>query len=80
MVSSNTLLHEVMADEMRGRVFSLLEIIMHIGFLMFMVLTSLAAEYIRKDLILVVIGLIFSMIGFLKLVTGVMERKAVRQD
>ena len=80
VVSSNTLLHEVMADEMRGRVFSLLEIIMHIGFLMFMVLTSLAAEYIRKDLILVVIGLIFSMIGFLKLVTGVMERKAVRQD
>lgn len=80
VVSSNTLLHEVMADRMRGRVFSLLEIIMHIGFVMFMVLTSLAAEYIRKDLILVMIGLIFSMIGFLKLIIGVIERKAVRQD
>lgn len=70
IVSSNTLLHEVMRDELRGRVFSSLEIIMHIGFLVFMVFTSLMAEFISKDMILVMIGLIFTVIGFVKLIKG----------
>ena len=68
VVSSNTLLHEVMADKMRGRIFSSIEIIMHIGFLVFMVLTSFAAEWISKGAILVTIGLIFSVIGLVKLI------------
>jgi len=68
IVSSNTLLHEVMADGMRGRIFSSLEIIMHIGFLVFMVLTSLVAEWVRKELILVAIGTTFSLIGLVKLI------------
>jgi len=68
VVSSYTLIHEVMADEMRGRIFSSLEIIMHIGFLVFMVLTSLVAEWMSKGLVLVMVGLIFSMIGVVKLV------------
>ena len=68
VVSSYTLIHEVMADEMRGRIFSSLDIIMHIGFLVFMVLTSFAAEWMSKVLLLVIIGLTFSMIGFVRLV------------
>lgn len=70
IVSSNTLLHEVMADKLRGRTFSSLEIIMHIAFLVFMVLTSLVAERVRKDLLLIIIGLIFSSIGAVKLMRG----------
>lgn len=66
-VSSNTLLHEVMKDEMRGRIFSLLDVIMHIAFLVFMVLTSVIAEWIGKGTILVVVGLILSTVGLVKL-------------
>lgn len=68
IVSSNTLLHEVMHDEMRGRIFSSLEIIMHIGFLLFMLLASLTAEKIGRDWVLVTIGILFSIIGLVKLI------------
>lgn len=67
IVSSNTLLHEVMQDEMRGRVFSSLEIIMHIAFLLFMFLASVAAEKIGRPGVLIIIGLVFSIIGLIKL-------------
>lgn len=67
IVSSNTLLHEVMQDEMRGRVFSSLEIIMHIAFLLFMFLASVAAEKIGRPGVLIIIGLVFSIIGIIKL-------------
>ena len=68
IVSSNTLLHEVMNDEMRGRVFSSLEIIMHIGFLLFMFLASITAEKIGRDWVLMTIGGLFSIIGLIKLI------------
>jgi len=68
IVSSNTLLHEVMPNEMRGRIFSSLEIIMHAGFILFMLFASLAAERIGRDWVLVVIGALFSIIGLVKLI------------
>jgi MFS family permease len=68
IVSSNTLLHEVMHNEMRGRIFSSLEIIMHIGFLLFMFLASITAEKIGRDWVLVTIGILFSIIGLVKLI------------
>jgi DHA3 family macrolide efflux protein-like MFS transporter len=68
IVSSNTLLHEVMPNEMRGRIFSSLEIIMHAGFILFMLLASLAAERIGRDWVLIVIGILFSVIGLIKLI------------
>src|SRR3989338_3378211 len=68
IVSSNTLLHEVMNDEMRGRIFSSLEIIMHIGFLLFMFLASITAEKIGRDWVLMTIGGLFSIIGLIKLI------------
>jgi len=68
IVSSNTLLHEVMHDEMRGRIFSSLEIIMHIGFLLFMFLASITAEKIGRDWVLIAIGILFSIIGLVKLI------------
>ncbi|MBU1912951.1 MAG: MFS transporter [Candidatus Omnitrophica bacterium] len=68
IVSSNTLLHEVMHDDMRGRVFSSLEIIMHAGFLLFMFLASITAGKIGSYRVLTAIGILFSIIGFVKLV------------
>jgi len=70
VVSSNTLLHEVMEDKMRGRIFSAVDIIMHVAFLVFMVLTSLMAELVSKALILITIGGIFSVIGLVRLMKG----------
>jgi len=75
VVSSNTLLHEAMVDKMRGRIFSSLDVIMHIGFLMFMILTSLAAERVSKVSILVSIGLILAVIGLMKSIGGVLKKK-----
>lgn len=68
IVSSNTLLHEVMPNEMRGRIFSSLEIIMHAGFILFMLLASLAAEKVGRYWVLVTIGALFSTIGLVKLI------------
>jgi MFS family permease len=68
VVSSNTLLHEVMEDKMRGRTFSSVDIIMHVAFLIFMVLTSVMAELVSKVVILTSIGVVFSGIGALKLI------------
>ncbi len=68
IVSSSTLLHEVMEEKMRGRVFSSMDIIMHIAFLLFMVFVSLIAEWVRRELVLVIVGTVFSAIGFVKLV------------
>ena len=68
IVSSNTLLHEVMHEDMRGRIFSSLEIIMHAGFLLFMFLSSVTAEKIGRDWVLVTIGALFSVIGLIKLI------------
>jgi hypothetical protein len=57
-----------MHDEMRGRIFSSLEIIMHAGFLLFMFLASLSAEKIGRDWVLITIGILFSIIGLAKLI------------
>ncbi len=66
-ISANTLLHEVMKEEMRGRVFSSLEIIMHAAFLIFMVITSVFAEWISKGWLIAIIGIIFACIAVFKL-------------
>jgi hypothetical protein len=57
-----------MPNEMRGRIFSSLEIIMHAGFILFMLFASLTAERIGRDWVLIVIGILFSIIGLIKLI------------
>ena len=63
VVSSNTMLHEIMPKHVRGRIFSSLEVIIHIAFLVFMLLTSFLAEFISKASILVSSGILFAMCG-----------------
>ncbi|MBI2446985.1 MAG: MFS transporter, partial [Candidatus Omnitrophica bacterium] len=63
VVSSNTMLHEIMPNKIRGRIFSSLEMIIHIAFLVFMLLTSFLAEFISKASILVFSGIFFAVCG-----------------
>jgi len=63
IVSSNTLVHEALPEKARGRVFSSLEVIMHLGFLVFMFTASFLAESIDRMWILVFVGGIFSLLG-----------------
>lgn len=67
IISINTLIHETIPDEMRGRIFSSQEIVIHLAFLLFMIGTSILAEYIDRMWILIGCGSIFSLIGMLGL-------------
>jgi MFS family permease len=68
MIASNTIVHNVSDDQMRGKIFSSLEIVMHLGFLLFMFLSSLLAEKYSHVLILVIVGYLFSILGILNLI------------
>ncbi|MEI8175548.1 MAG: MFS transporter [Candidatus Omnitrophota bacterium] len=75
IVSLNTLVHETIPDEMRGRIFSSQEIVIHIAFLLFMFLTSILAEHIARQWILVGCGVVFASMGL----TGLGLRYAKRR-
>jgi len=69
MIAANTLIHEVSDNSMLGRVFSSLEFVMHLAFLLFMFLSSFLAEFMPSLWILVGAGVIISisgLFGFIK--------------
>ncbi|MCU0651494.1 MAG: MFS transporter [Candidatus Omnitrophica bacterium] len=68
MIASNTIIHNASDSEMRGKVFSSLEIIMHLGFVLFMFISSLLAEIIPPVAILVAVGCVFSLLGIINLI------------
>jgi len=67
MIASNTIIHKASDTVMMGKIFSSLEIVMHLGFLLFMFLSSLLAERISHMLILVIVGCVFSAVGVVAL-------------
>ena len=67
MIASNTIIHNVSANEMLGKIFSSLEIVMHFGFLLFMFVSSILAERFSHLLILVVVGTLLSLLGLMSL-------------
>jgi len=67
MIASNTIIHKASDTVMMGKIFSSLEIVMHLGFLLFMFLSSLLAERISHMLILVIVGCVFSAVGIVAL-------------
>ena len=67
MIASNTIIHNVSDNEMLGKIFSSLEIIMHLGFLLFMFVSSILAERFSHLLILVVVGVLLSLLGLVSL-------------
>jgi MFS family permease len=63
MVASNTLVHQVADNHMRGRTFSALEIVMHLAFLLAMFVSASLAEVFGKANVLVGVGLLIGLIG-----------------
>jgi len=68
MTSLNTLTHETMPEEARGRTFSSLEAVIHLAFLGFMFAAAYAAKYVDRFWILMAVGAIFSVCGLAGLV------------
>jgi MFS transporter, DHA3 family, macrolide efflux protein len=65
IISSNTIVHELIPEQAHGRVFSSLEAVMHLAYLIFMFLSAILAEVAGSFSILFIVGAIFITIGAL---------------
>ena len=63
VIACNTLVHSVSDNNMMGKVFSSLEIVMHLGFIISMFLSSILAERVPKSAILIFVGAVISVLG-----------------
>jgi MFS family permease len=68
MIASNTIIHKVSDSEMMGKIFSAMEIVMHLGFLLFMFISSFLAERFSPAVILVIVGCLVSVLGVTNLI------------
>lgn len=62
-IASNTIVHLVSDESMRGKVFSSLEMVIHFAFLTSMLLSAWLAERVDAFWILVSVGAIFTVVG-----------------
>ena len=62
-ITANTIIHVVSDEKMRGKVFSALEIVIHLAFLLAMLLSSWLADFTPKVWILTGVGMICLVIG-----------------
>lgn len=67
MIASNTIIHKASDNKMMGKIFSSLEIVMHLGFLLFMFISSFLADKFSNLSILVIVGCLFSVVGTINL-------------
>lgn len=69
-IAANTIIHTVSQDDMRGRVFSSLEIVMHLGFLIAMFTSAFLSEKLKVSNahILIAVGYLFAFVGLAGLV------------
>ncbi len=65
MIASNNLVHELTDTNMRGKVFTALEIVVHFAFLTFMFITAGLAEYVGQFFILIAVGIFVILVGIL---------------
>ena len=70
MVATNTLVHETIPEDVRGRIFSSLEAVIHLAFLVFMFVAAYAAKFIDRLWIIVAVGLAYFVCGAVRLVTS----------
>ncbi|MFA4888122.1 MAG: MFS transporter [Candidatus Omnitrophota bacterium] len=70
LIASNTIIHKASDNKMRGKIFSSLEMVMHLGFLLNMYLSTFLAQRYSHVLILVVIGCLFSVLGAISLIVN----------
>ncbi len=74
MASVNTLTHETIQKDIRGRVFSSLELVIHLAFMLFMFIAAYAARYIDNMWILVAVGSVFAVCGLAGLISDILRR------
>jgi MFS family permease len=70
VVSLNTIVHESIPQHTRGRTFSALEAVIHVGFLLFMFVAAFSAEHVAKVWILIFCGALFCAWGIAGVFTG----------
>jgi MFS family permease len=63
LTCANTLIHVLVPDEVRGRIFSSMEAVMHLAFLLFMFLTAWLSRFFSNLSILAACGTIFALLG-----------------
>jgi len=68
MVTTNTLVHATVPEEVRGRIFSSLEAVIHLAFLVFMFIAAYAAKFIDRFWIIIAVGVIYFICGAARLV------------
>jgi MFS family permease len=68
MIASNTIIHNVSENQMLGKIFSSMEIVMHLGFLLFMFISSLLAEKFSHLSILIAVGCLIIILGVVNLI------------
>jgi len=64
-IASNTIVHLVSEEGMRGKVFSALEIVIHFAFLIAMLISSWVSEFVPPVTVLITAGMIIALLGFL---------------
>lgn len=67
MIASNTLMHKLSDSAMMGRIFSSLEVVMHLGFLLAMFASASLAETLGRLWILINVGALVFIIGIIGL-------------
>ena len=65
IISSNTMVHELIPEDAHGKVFSSLEAVMHLAYLIFMFISAILAEAIGNFNILLIVGIVFVAIGLI---------------
>jgi len=73
-VGGTTIIHESALSSLRGRIFSSIGIIMNVGFLLFMFISSLFAEHMDKMWILVACGTGFALFGIISMAAGFLKK------
>ena len=73
-VGGTTIIHESTESNLRGRIFSSIGIVMNVGFLFFLFMTSILAEHVDKMWILVACGSGFALFGIISMLAGVLKK------
>ncbi len=67
-IASNTIVHQVADEQMQGKVFSSLEVVIHLAFMITMLISSFLSEMVSPAVILTMVAVIFTGVGVLGLV------------
>lgn len=68
IVIANTLVHQASSEQMRGKVFSSIEIVCHLAFIIFMIISAKLAEYVHQFWILISVGAIIFLFSIFNII------------